>query len=230
MSEFSFSPIPPRRWFGRYARIPGETTALHVRLIGGRWWPSVERVIGDEVAECPMADVDSAAGLADAVNAGKRLLGGSPGGAFLVNEYGQVLVPGQFGDGTVALVGECVGRMAFHDLFRGGLFDLTDDRTLTPGDAWDLPYIGIPYNLSRTSELYFWYERPAGGWKVTPPAQDDSLIEALRTLRPQGPVRFVVTFGGLVLTKVPVGSWKEPRWETRFVGRIDYRRWYLKEV
>ena len=230
MSEFSFLPIQPCLWAGRYARIPGEEAVFHVHFLRNRWTPSVRRMIGNETALCPMVDFDSAEALADAVNAVKRLLGGSGGGAFLVNEYGQVLVPSPSGDGNVALVGECSGRMAFHDSFGGSLFDLTDDQDLTLGDAWGLPYLGIPHRLSRTSELYFWHERQAGGWKVTPPVQDFSLIDALRTLRPQGAVRFGVAIGGLVLTKVPVGNWKEPRWESRFMGRIDYKRWYLKEV
>ena len=173
MTDFRFVPVRPRRWCGRYARIPGKTTALHVRLLDGRWWPSVEWVIGDEVAQCPIADVDNAEGLADAVNAGKRLLGGSPGGAFLVNEYGQVLVSSPSGDGNVALVGECAGPMAFHDSFASAdLFDLTHDQGLTLGDAWSLPYLGIPHNLSKTSELYFWHERQDGGRKATPPVQE----------------------------------------------------------
>ena len=231
MTDFNFVPVRPRRWHGRHARIPGKTTALHVRLLDGRWWPSVEWVIDDEVAQCPMADVDDAESLADAVNAGKQLLGGSSGGAFLVNEYGQVLVSSPSGDGNVALVGECAGPMAFHDSFSGDdLFDLTRDQGLTLGDAWNLPYLGIPHNLSKTSELYFWHEQQAGGRKATPPVQDHSLIDALRALRPQGPIRFVVTYGGLVLTKVPAGNWKNTRWEPRFVGHIDYGRWYQKEV
>ena len=231
MTEFSFLPIQPRRWTGRYARIPGEATAFHVHLLRNRWTASVKWVIGNETAQCPMVDSDSAEALADAVNAGKGLLGGSAGGAFLVNEHGQVLVPSPSGNGKVAFVGECSGPMAFNDSFAcGGLFDLNDDQGLTLGDAWDLPYLGIPHHLSRANELYFWHERGGDSWKDTPPSQDYSLIDALRTLRPQGAVRFVVGIGGLVLTKVRVGNWQEPRWESRFVGRIDYMRWYPKEV
>ncbi len=231
MIEVGFLPIRPRRWTGRYARIPGDTTVFHVRLLGKGWSPCVEWVIGDETAVCPMASVDSARALAGAVNAAKQILGGSAGGAFLVNEHRQVLVPSPFGDGDVAWVGECAGRIAFHNSFAGGgLFDLAEDQGLTLGDAWNLPYLGIPHHLSGRSELYFWNQRQYGGWKVTPPVQDNSLVDALRTLRPQGPVRFVVNPAGLVLTRVQVGNWENPRWEPRFVGRIDYRRWYAKEV
>ena len=231
MAEFSFTPVTPRGWSGRYARIPGNETAFHVRLLGGRWWPSVEWTIEYETGLCPMVDVKGAANLADAVNAGKRFLCGSSGGAFLINEYGQVLVPSQSGDGSVAMVGECAGSITFQDSLKGsGLFDLTDDRGLVPGTKWELPYMGIVYHLSRWNQIYFWHEGRARSWKVTPPVQDQALIGALRDVRPHGAVRFIVTCGGLILTKVPAGGWRSPRWESRFVGRIDYKRWFPKEV
>ena len=231
LANFSFTPIAPRRWLGRYARIPGDGTAFHVRLIVGRWWPTVDWTVGYETAQCPMVDVDGAADLADAVNRGKRFLRGSAGGTFLVNEYGQVLVPSQSGDGNVAMVGECAGSMTFQDLLMGrGLCDLTDDQGLMSGAKWELPYIGIVHQLSQRNEIYFWHQGRAGSWKVTPRAQDGALVNALRGIRPHGAVRFIATFGGLILTKVPIGGWKSPRWEPRFVGRVDYKRWFPKEV
>ena len=231
MADFSFIPIPPRHWSGRYARIPGDTTAFHARLIGGRWWPIVEWTVGDETAQCPMAVADCAGDLAEAVNAGKRFLNGAAGGSFLIDEYGQVLVPDPSGDGDVAIIGECAGRMVFDDSLRGhGQFDLTDDLRLKTGDRWERPYVGVPYNLSQGNEIYFWHKGRSGSWKTTPPVQDDSLIDALRSIRPYGPVRFIATVGGLILTKVPIGDWKSLQWEPRFVGRIDYKKWFQKEA
>ena len=230
MADFSFVPSPPQPWSGRYTRIPGDTTAFHVRLIGRRWSPTVEWTVGNETALCPMVDVYGASDLADAVNAGKRFLRGSVGGAFLINEFGQVLVPDQSGDGDVVTVGECRGRLVFHDSLSGsGLFDMTDELRLTSGDKWERPYVGVAYNLSQGSEIYFRHQGRVGSRKVTPPVQDDSLIDALRAVRPYGSVRFLATFGGLILTKVPIGNWKSPRWEPQFVGRIDYKRWFQKE-
>ena len=231
MADFRFTPSPPRRWSGRYARIPGDTTAFHVRLIGPRWWPTVEWTVGYETAHCPMVALNGVVDLANAVNAGKRFLSGSPGGAFLVNEYGQVLVPSQSGNGNVAIVGECAGSMAFRDLLTGnGRFDLTEDHGLTPSVKWELPYVGIVHHLSQRNEIYFWHQGRAGSWKVTPPVQDGALIDSLRDIRPHGAVRFIATCGGLILTKVPIGSWRSQRWEPRFVDRIDYKKWFQKEV
>lgn len=177
-----------------------------------------------------MAASLSAAALAQAVIDAKRSFGGSAGGSFLINEHRQVLVPSPLGTGEVALVGECSGPLLFHNSFAGSaLFDLADDQGLSPGDAWGLPYLGMRYNLNARSQLYFWKEDASGRWSVFPPTQDDALIEALRTLRPHGAVRFVVMYGGLVLTKIQTGSWREEDWEPRFVGKINYRRWFAKE-
>ena len=132
----------------------------------------------------------------------------------------------------MALVGECTGRMAFHDSFTEEQPVRLSRRPRLDARGCVGPSIprGFPTTSAVRSNLYFWDQRQAGGRKVPPPVQDASLVDALRTLRPQGAVRFVVTIGGLVLTKVPVGNWKNLEWEPRFVGRIDFRRWYAKEV
>jgi hypothetical protein len=227
---FTFSPSTPRLWSGRYARIPGEKTAFHVRLIDGAWWPQVDWAVEDEVGHCPMVESDAAERLAAAVGDAKRFLGGWLGGVFLINEYGQVLVPAAAGDHRVAIVGECEGPLEFEDVLQGaGTFDLSDARGLAFGDRWQLPYLGVPHNLSARGEIYFKLQDEFGVTPLQAPAQDDGLIDALRTLRPYGPVRFVVTYGGLVLTKVPAGPRAAQRWEPRYVGRLDYDCWYPKE-
>ena len=108
------------------------------------------------------------------------------------------------------------------------MFDLCDDRGCRAGDPWLLPYVGSPYNLSSQDEIYYWYYE--SGCKVLPPEQDEALIGALRSLRPYGAVRFVVTPGGLVLTKV--NRWEgvgNSTWEPRYVGRLDFQKWFPKE-
>lgn len=231
MNHFDVAPANPRHWSGRYKRIPGETTALHVRLVDGQWWPVVEWPFDEMVAECPMVESAGAVALASAVNAGKALLGGGPGGSFLINEYGQVLVPASTPyDSRVAIVGECTGPLEFMNIAAGsGTFDLADDNALGGGDRWDRPYVGVPHQLSIRSELYFWEDGDGGGGKVLPIVQDSELIRSLRHLRGHGAVRFLAAYGGFVLTKVSVGSWPNQRWESRYVGRIDFTQWFAKE-
>ena len=225
----SFTPQGPRIWGGRYARIPGEGTAFHVRRCDHGWWPIAVWMAGAEIASCPMVASGPAAELARAVNRGKRLLGAPAGGSFVINEFGQVLVPSVAGDGRIALVGEWAGAVEFTDALRGGTFDLAPAKPLVNGDLWDLPYLGVPYHLSVRGELYFWNEGSHASAKQLPPVQDDDLIDALRAIRPSGVVRFVAGCGGLVLTKAPAAS-RWTIWEPRYVGQIDFERWFKKEV
>ncbi|MDP9280018.1 MAG: hypothetical protein M3P00_11425 [Gemmatimonadota bacterium] len=223
---FRFTADRPRDWAGRYKRVSGYTTTLHVRRVDGHWWPVVEWADGDEVATCTMSDSKDVVSLVDAVNAGKAALGASPGGAFLVNEFGRVLVPAsERTRARVFSVGLCSGALCFHNAFEPGTaFDLYDDKGLKPGAPWRRPYVGMPHNLSRSGELYFWHEDGSGACMLHPQEQDAALIDALRSLRPYGAVRFLVGLGGVVITKVP------PLWEPRYVGRVDLATWFEQEV
>jgi hypothetical protein len=173
-----------------------------------------------------MVNGASAAALAESVNAGKVAQGSGPGGAFLVDEYGRVLVPSTDGPGSgVYVVGECSGPLQFHNAFDGGaVFDLYDDAGLDVGDPWDRPYVGTQYQLSKYDELYFWDEGVAGAQKLIPPAQDGSLVAQLRRIRPYGAVRFLLAPGGVVITKAP------PLWEARYAGRLSLSTWFPKEA
>lgn len=216
---------------GTLRKDPGWVCRVHVRLSDGRWRPVVDWVVNDTTAECPMVASDGAAALAAAVNAGKAFLSGERGGSFLINERGQILVPAfSPNDYRVAIVGECSGSLKFENSTVGrGVFDLADDSGLSVGGVWDRPYVGVPHQLSSRGELYFWKEDAAGGEKMLPLAQDRAQIGALRQLRSYGPVRFVAAYGGFALTKVPLGDWPRQRWEPRYVGRIDSRKWFRKE-
>ena len=223
--------MPPQLWSGRYRRIPGGSAAFHLRYSGARWWPVVDWDRNGETAECPMRSSPGAIALASAVNAGKQFLNGKKGGSFLIDEYGWILVPASSsGDSRVAVVGECTGPLEFTDSMSGsGTFDLADDDALSAGAAWDRPYVGVSYQLSKRSELYFWDETDDGANKCLPIAQDPELIGKLRDLRGSGAVRLIAAYGGFVLTKVPVGDWNDPRWESRYVGRINFNQWFPKE-
>ncbi|HJT76253.1 MAG TPA: hypothetical protein VJ739_03550, partial [Gemmataceae bacterium] len=109
--------------------------------------------------------------------------------------------------------------------------DLWDDGQLQPGDPWKLPYVGMPHNLHRGGLVYFYRQDGSGGQSVYPPRQDPQLIRALRTVRPWGPVRFVVNPGGLVLTKCPPDDRRCPEefWQPVYVGSVSPNLWFVKE-
>lgn len=222
-------PRAPRPWDGRYRRIPGRTTVNHVRLLEGEWWPVVDWTVNDETAQCPMLDSGDVRELVDAVHAGKRALGAAPGGSFLVNEFGQALVPATEQETTrVVHVGDCDGPFAFRNMFvPRQTFDLSDARGLTPGDPWERPYIGIPHNLGPDDEILFKHTDESGTMYINAPVRDEKLVGAIRRIRPCGWVRFLVGVGGIVVTKVQVGP---SEWEPRYVGRIVPTRWFRKEA
>ncbi len=234
MNNTRFTPIGPFRWSGRYKRVPGDAWALHVTRIGDQWRPYGYRSINDETAQCLMAESEASEALALAVNAGKRALGGRDGGSFLINEFGQVLVPTQvessFGDDQVVIVGVLEGPLFLHDPFDNNKpVDFADTTGLQTGSDWERPYFGIPYNLSFDNEIHFRDESNVSSLWTYPVTQDPELVEAIRQVRPRKYIRFFVSYGGLVLTKAEVGRWPNKQWEPRYVGRIDVNKWFTKE-
>ena len=227
-----FKSCAPTLWAGRYARIPGDSSVFHLRFAAGRMWPSIEWVTEEGTGTCSAVPCAAAEQLARAVENAKRAAGGSGGGAFVINEFGQVLVPASDGGRRRFLVGQLSGRLVFENPFNNGPpVDLGDAGDLQPGDPWTMPYIGFPYNLNGRSQIYFYRIDDDGGQSVYPPRQDAALIQALRCVRRTGAVRFIVNPAGLVLTKRPKGAqWSpEESWESVFVGRINVNLWFERE-
>lgn len=231
--KLRFTACRARTWKGRYARIPGDRSVFHIQTCGGRWCPVVLWHRDDSVGTCAAIDVPGVRQLTDAVTAAKRQLGGTGGGSFQINEFGQVLVPASDARGRRMLVGEVSGPLLFNDPFEDKhVIDLSDTAGLRCGDPWPRPYVGFPYNLSKRSQIYFYRMDDEGGGSVYPRAQDTDLVRALRTIRRFGAARFVVNHAGVVLTKRPPdgGSSAEEQWEPVFVGRINPNCWFDKEA
>jgi hypothetical protein len=227
----TFQPCSPSPWHGRYARIPGDCTTFHLTQAKGRLWPILLWDF-DGRGTCEAVNCDAAAALSDAVARAKRMAGGSGHGAFSINEFGQVLVPASDGSGRCLLAGHLTGRLLFENPFcPEELIDLTDNRRLQPGDPWKLPYVGIPHNLHREGRIYFYKQDESGGRMMYPLQQDEGLISVMRSLRPRKAVRFIVTHGGLVLTKCPADGRQTPEesWQPVYVGAITRSKWFEQE-
>ena len=232
MNRFSFEPIPPRAWSGRYGRIPGDTTALHVKRINGSPKVVVFWHTGEGTCACNAVVGHHERSLADAVIKAKRAMGGKMGGSFQINEFGQVLVPATDGAGQRMLAGRALGSLRFEDPLNGGTFTLGDDSGLSTGDSWRLPYLGIPHNLSRRSKLYFWREDGERGETEEPPRQDSKLVSALRSIRRSGPMRFIVNPEGVILTKKSgkLEAWNPNQdWDPIYVGQVNLKAWFEME-
>jgi hypothetical protein len=221
-----FEPCRPKVWNGRYSRIPGDTSVFHLHSIGGRLWPVILWDVEDDRGTCKAVACEAIEPLVKAVVAAKRLSGGSAG-SFIINEFGQVIVPS---DDTRYLVG-CLKKLP---LFENPFLpeepvDLVDTSYLQSGDPWKLPYVGVPYNLHRSSKIYFYQIDGDGGRSIDAPKQDVGLIKAIRAIRPNGPVRFIVNPAGLVLTKQDNGLGSEESWQPVFVGSIAPSLWFEQE-
>ncbi len=220
--SFSFEERDPSRWTGRYRRIPGPQSVLHVR-----WDDRVDLIWqdGSDVCTCLAHMTNDLKSLARAVNHVKRQRAGQPGGSFVINEYSQVLCPVADDSFERFHVGDCRGGITFVSP-DGEPFALNDDADLKPGDDWNLPYVGIAHNLSRNNRIYFPLKEGYDTECQYPPSQDQHLIHALRRIRRHGGVRFIVNPHGIVLTK----SEDEPsNWQPKYVGRIDYHLWFPRE-
>lgn len=232
--SFRFTPITPREWPGRYGRIPGNKSVFHLRWSDNEFWPVIEWHRDEYIGECLAVDCADTRELVKAVSNAKQILSGNKSGAFLINEFGQVIVPSSDGRGRRALAGRIEGVLLFDDPFEDDeIVDLSDVGELKCGDSWPLPYIGCQYNLSSHNEIYFFRTDEEGGRKETPPIQDHLLIQALRQIRRTGGARFIVNPYGLVLTKrPPTGPWTpeaDDNWEPVYVGRIRPEAWFREE-
>lgn len=86
--------------------------------------------------------------LVEMVNAVKVAQTGSAGGAFYINEYGQVIVP-MVGERDYYLAGEYHQPLTFEfegHILSGDALDL-DGQPVQPGGTWAGPHPGIPYVL-----------------------------------------------------------------------------------
>jgi hypothetical protein len=229
----AFQAFQIMQWPGRYARVEGDRSVFHLRSVKGQFWPVVEWKTDDGIGTCVAVDCPATRELARAVYAAKIHAGGTGGGSFVINEFGLVLVPSSRGARRRYLAGQITGRLLFENPFEfDDVIDLGDCSGLRCGDLWKAPYVGMPYHLSKRSQIYFWHEHAEGEASIYPPTQDHNLIRSLRSLRRHGSVRFLVNPYGVVLTKCPVeDQWSpEETWEPCYVGRINYNAWFNKEI
>jgi len=230
IKTFAFKGSMPKLWQGRYSRPWGETSTFKIKYTEEHgFWPVVEWDISEGRSIYLACDCNSIEELIKAVNKVKIRISGKEGGAFVINEFGQVIVPTIWGNGERFLVGEVEGLLLFEDLYGGEIIDLSDDAGLQTNDPWDKPYVGVQYNLRGDSNICY-YDNKLGSTEY-PPEQDRDLIKKLRKVRRYGAATFIVNQYGLVLTKIPEGEYQEDddKWLSVYVGRINYNLWFKKE-
>lgn len=234
MDQFEFTPIKRRPWSGRYTRVPGDTAVFHLRHVDGRLRAVVEWIVNGDRCMCVALQEPDVKQLVANVFQAKLAMGGMAGGSFQINEFGQVLVPASDGRGLRMLVGETRGSLRFDHPYEDRTFTLAESSGLTNGDTWLLPYVGMPFNLSRRSRVYCKREYQESSEPEYLPQSNRELVSALRDVRGSGAVRFLVSPERVVLTKRPpdggTDSSDEEDWEPIFVGHLNLNQWFTKET
>jgi hypothetical protein len=222
-NTFSFQELPkPVVWTGRYNRIPGKEPTFKAKADGTllaywRPWP------GDEWLTSPFMDCPAVQRLAAAVNRAKAANAGVPGGAFQINEFGQVICPTN-NDREKVWVGTVGGVPRFRDPRDSSKpFELQEPVTSAAGEPWDRPYLGMKFNLDGNDSIYFQQDDGDTRTKLRLGGVDSNLVRRLRSVRGSASnIRFIVNLHGVALTKV------EPDWRPVFVGHIDLAQWFPK--
>ena len=226
-----FFPKGPFTWYGRNKHFPGRGGTFYLEYnTEYSWWPCLF-VENDEGCYYAWAiDQDNIRDLVKWINKAKALMTpGSSGGSFLINEFGQVLVPSNDGDGRVMFIGDIDihdSLMLFFNPLSGAIIDLSYDLDLEFREYWDRPCVGMVYNLSQKNRLYYYSTYYLGSKYEEVPCQDENLIALIREIRPGGAVTFIVNPYGIVLTK----KLGDPINRHTYIGRINYDLWFDKEL
>lgn len=224
-AKFKFEPLrKPVRWKGRYNRIPGKEPAFKVKLNGTvyAYWNSWE---DDEWLTSQFERTHAVAHLGESVNMVKENHAGQGGGAFQINEFGQVLCPiaqseDRYWVGNV----EGVPRLKDPRTADGG-FELKLPASTKPGTPWNRPYIGLKYNLDFNDSFFFKQTDGDTTRKLRCKETDRELVKRLREIRGHGKtLRFIVNLHGVVITRTGTGN------RPVYVGRINYDKWFEKQI
>ena len=223
-----FEPCEPEYWRGRYARVPGEKSVFHLKHYDGRRRAAIYWQTDEGTATCYALESEPEQQLARAVESAKRMASGGGGGSFVINEFGQVLVPSSNGGGVRVLAGQLHGNLLFDNPFDpDSPIDLSDTEGLVAGDPWKLPYVGMPFLLTARREITFQHFSEDGKERLFPPAQDKNLADQIYSVRGSGG-RFIVNPAGVVLTKRQDFE-QGGQWSPVFVGHTNSNKWFKQE-
>ena len=222
--KLKFTPFSPKYWNGRYRTTNADENTFHIKYNSEikDWWPFVVYCEDDCTADCPAVDNGDIRELVSHINSVKYSHTYNNGGAFSINEFGQVIVPVSYT--SRMLVGEIEGKILFEDSLNSGIMDLENTDSLSPGDIWNRPYLGTVYNYNPSEGVL--YREKKGAPAEHPLYQDHALNANLNLVRGYEYCRFIVNPWGIVLVKKEV-AWKQ--WEKVYVGMINPELWFEKE-
>ncbi len=164
--------------------------------------------------------------LVDMVNNVKMEINGQKGGAFYINEYGHVLVPANRGE-------PCYFAGTYKEILE---FDLEGDpisakapKTLSPGNTWLGPHVGIPYTLkSGARDISF-------KKMITPTRSKEFLLsEYVGSIKAEALARRLGVHKGISGGTIYINEAQEffapvqigEEWTYTFLGGIDHDAWF----
>jgi hypothetical protein len=233
MSSPDFKPLPrPALFDGYHGKETGHPYSFRVRPRNTtKFWPSADWVIANKHLEIPFVlapgqPYDTALrDLTVAVTEVVKLPGARFDGAFLITEFGNVLVPSR-DSSQIFHVGDWKGTIWLEDAYHpdGEPIELYGVEGLRTGDTWKRPYIGSSYNTSVAGNKVLLTVRNGRGTLGVPGYFEDEVLPLLRRVHWDSKIQFLVTHGGLLLTRVALSARGEPE-PPVYCGTVDLDRW-----
>ena len=221
----------PALFDGYFGKETGHPFCFRVRPHNAaKFWPAADWTVAKKQLDIPFMRApeqphDTAPrDLAVAVSEIVKLNGARMDGAFIINEFGNVLVPTRDAS-QVFHVGDWRGTIWLQDALHpaGEPIELYGSEGLRTGDTWKHPYIGASYNTMVVGNRVLLVSRNAKSTTVVPGYFEEAVLPLLRQVHWDLKMQFLVTFGGLLLTRAALSPGvPEP---PVFCGTLDLERW-----
>ncbi len=218
---------------GNCPRAVSSVGKYHLRQIRGLWSIQLDYATSDEMVRATSLGHQA---LVDLITQGRLREGGGPvGGAFYINEYEQVLLPGR-GGSPCSLAGEYQRVLEFDiegtTVSASGLG--RPPQLPIAATPWPGPRQGIPYVLEFAAgrwDIHYWRQLVDGDWELERlsrycvRARVDELSHLIRGVK-RRTGRFYVNEQRQMFA--PRGQ-QEDGWETVYVGELDLNAgWFPK--
>jgi hypothetical protein len=228
-----FKPLArPVLFDGYYGKEAGHPYSFRLRPRGTtKFWPHADWIIANKHLEIPfvlapgqpydVAPRDLTVALAEIV----KLHGAKFDGSFIINEFGGVLVPSRDGS-QVFHVGDWKGTIWMEDAYHpdGDPIELYGVEGLRIGDTWKHPYVGMSYTTAVFGDKVLLTTRSGQGAMGPRGYFDAEVLPLLRRVHWDSKMQFLVTYGGLMLTRVSLAAKGDPE-PPVFCGTLDLDKW-----
>jgi hypothetical protein len=227
-----FKPLPrPALFDGYFGKETKHPYCFRVRPHNtAKFWASADWTVAKKELDIPFVHApeqphDTAPrDLSVAVSEVVKLNGARMDGAFIITEFGNVLVPTRDAS-QVFHVGDWKGTIWLQDAHHPGgePIELYSSIGLRTGDTWKHPYVGASYNTIVAGNKILLTSYRAKATTSVPGYFEEAVLPLLRQVHWDLKMQFLVTFDGLLLTRAALSPGvPEP---PVYCGRIDLERW-----